>query len=241
MQSPSNCLNFFYNTKGKPVHTPTGFQKLLLRGPSLRKNCTVCIGGSPVFGPNVKEPWPELLDRPTFNLGIGDASPATFLDTRLLELINYSKLAVVSVMTARNQVWECVLNEDGLKGCMTVDRVIYTDKWKQVYESGVVSKYATLARLEWVRDFTLLLERIKIPVILAWISQRDMDYTQNISLFSKMRHYPQLVNRSMVDLLRDQVLSTVSVITDFKGYYPNQRAHTVIAEGIRTEIERLKR
>lgn len=223
----SNALNLVYREDG---WTPPGFDYLKLRGEQPSAPYVACVGGGHVFGRDVERPWPSLLDVPTLNLGLGDASPATFHDGRLLDLINQSTLALVAIPTARNQGRDWQPNSDGLKGSYMKDGGTYNQRWRKLLDGcpGRLRNAVGGARREWRRDLDKLLALIQVPVKLLWVSKRWPAYRQEWrSLHGVYGHYPHLVNKEMLPAHVERVR------VNWPDYYPDQAAHEAIAERVR--------
>lgn len=228
-----NALNIGYGDHGE-CFTPEGFSTLTLRGHMPDEPYVACIGGGHVFGRYVDEPWPALLQRPALNLGIGDASPATFLDERLLALINGAERVIVTVMTARNQYQPWQPNEDGLKGCIMKDGRNFNEYWRDVVKeaNGCAPKLMNQvwrARNEWTTDMRNLLQSINRPVLVAWISSRSPNYMLNPRNIHKVYgRYPHLVRGGMLPKKTTKIVQSYN-----KKYYPSQAAHRRIAARLR--------
>lgn len=234
----SNALNITYGDHGESFR-PEGFSTLVLRGQMPDRPYVACIGGGHVFGRYVEQPWPALLRRPVLNLGIGDASPTTFRDTRLMRLINDAELAIVTVMTARNQGQPWLRNEDGLKGCIMTDGRTYDEYWRGLVKTaeGCVQKLRSQvwkARNEWSSDMNGLLQAITCPKLVVWISPRRPDYTlRPRTLHGVYGLYPHLVRPGMLPR------GTKMIVQSYAGnYYPGQLAHRKIAQSVRKLVAR---
>lgn len=232
MDDSSNALNLAYI--GHETFTPPGFNLLQLRGAQMPAEPYVaCVGGSHVFGRFCQHPWPSLLGVPTLNLGIGDASPATFLDERLLRFINDAEAVIVCMMTARNQ-GEWRPNADGLKGNRTMDGRTFDDQWRERLKSNADELVASVhrARNSWKSDLRMLLGEIEAPTKLIYVSERLSAYQLPDpieTLHQLYGLYPHLVTHRMLPS------GTHEIVLSFGGggYYPGSRAHERIAECVR--------
>ncbi len=94
-----------------------------LRAPQVdvNKPYFVCVCAAQAFGPLCEEPYPillaEKLGMQVFNIGLGGAIPAQFLDRKFLKVINHSKLAIIQVLSGRcgsNSRYASVANQLGI-------------------------------------------------------------------------------------------------------------------------------
>ena len=70
-------------------------------------------------------------------------------------------------------------------------------------------------RSGWVESNRNLLAKIKRPVVLFWFSKRSPDYRYSSKTVSKLfGEFPQLVNRQMIDAVRDGLAGYVECVTE---------------------------
>ena len=253
----SNALNQYYFSQ-EEYGTPWELVRLpglCLRGQPPRRDqpYITCVGASQTFGRNdltpVTDPFPQIISEKTgkqvVNLGIGDASPGTFLNDVLLDVINGGDLCLLQTMSARTQpteMWDTTPNEAGL----ICGKVVNTsgiekeinDVWKQCLPAKQKANLLReQARQGWRIDYTLLLQEITVPIYLLWISQRPFDYVfrpwNNLHSFYGL--FPHFVTGWMFNLIRNQTGGIVNC-RDWKrkhpGYYPDQKTHQYIADKI---------
>jgi hypothetical protein len=202
---------------------------LLLRGPKLDNleagKYFVCIGGAQTFGRFCDKPYPTLLQEklglPALNLGRGGAGPSFFSqeNDKLLAYINRARFAIVQVMAGRSE-GNTLFHSNGLGtfqrrsdgtwiGCDEAFKELLAEKDK-AYVSRIVSE----TRENWLKNFIELLEAIKVPKILFWLSARKPYYQEQYrDIQSLFGEFPQLVNSDMVDRLRKHSNNYVECIS----------------------------
>ena len=237
--SGSGCLNHFYFSRepdlyGEPWHLD------FLPGLELRDNAIssappiICIGAGATFGRHAARPFAAQLD--AINLGIGAASPATFLDPRLLDVINKAKRVIVQIPTARNEstrLWSQQLNKIGLPFDSVANcrgwLMHANEAWKiAIEDQGTIADRITEARVSWIRKMRRLLHAIKPPTTLLWLSSREPSYeVMPHTLYGIYNVYPQMVTQFMVNQIKPLSDQYVECIWDANlgEYYPTQEAH----------------
>ena len=247
--------------------------KRQLRGPAPKTFAVdeyfACVGAAQTFGCLTEQPFPALLadrlDLPVLNLGYAGAGPRFFLGHQgVLTYINQARFAIVQVMSGRSEdnaffdsggVEQLTRRSDGKQ----IDAV---QAYKDLLESESAETVATIVeetRANWVRSYSMLLAAIQVPTILFWFSERPADYEESYTnvhdLFGK---FPQLVNQSMVEQVRelaDEYVECISargfpqplvsrftgeqVSVDFAGekhevnsYYPSPEMHEDAADAL---------
>lgn len=184
-----------------------------IRGPKLdeliKGEYIVCVGAAQTFGCYAEEPYPYLLQKelqvPVLNLGVAGAGPSFFHKKAWLELINNARFAIVQVMSGRSVSNSAFTSKGGEMLTRVSDNMTLgaAPCWKQAIETDTISQIKTLVyetRNNWVDDTIKLLNKIKVPKISLWFSERypayEEDYTDVLRLFGK---YPQFVNDKMVE------------------------------------------
>jgi hypothetical protein len=247
MSDPSNSTNAPYFRDGIPIEgwTVDDLPGARFRGDRPTGRYVACVGASQTFGRHVTRPWPELLDRPTMNLGLGDASPATFLDPRLLLLINAAAAAVVQVMTARNcetSAWQPHANEAGLVGTYLGRRgarapeapFLADEAWRSAIDRPSRAwQLRSDARSSWLRDWSRLLLAIEVPIVVVWIGKPPLARITCETLHGFYGGYPHLVDRRLAGLGRT---IDCTVIRDWPGYYPDDATHAEVAALVRRRL-----
>lgn len=191
----------------------------LVRGPkpeNLQKGqYFVCIGAAQTFGRFCEKPFPNLLQEKLgisgLNLGRGGAGPSFFSqeNARLMEYINRARFAIVQVMSGRsasNSLFESkglgyyIKKSDG-SSCIGAD-----DAFKELLSHSnkqYVKRIVAETRMNWIESYQELLEQIKIPKILLWLSVRKPRYLEHYyNVYSLFGKFPQLVNKETVDRVK---------------------------------------
>jgi hypothetical protein len=193
-------------------------QGLFLRGPcppSLAVDAYfACVGAAQTFGCFCTAPYPSILQErlglPALNLGIAGAGPSFFArNQHLIELMNRARFVVVQVMSGRsvdNSQFESgglellTRRADGVKlGAEPAYRDLLTNQ-------GVTRVRQIIAetRENWVADYRQLMESIRARKLLFWFSKRGPDYTEQLAdVHALFGEFPQLVNKPMVDRIKD--------------------------------------
>jgi hypothetical protein len=189
-----------------------------------------CVGAAQTFGCLCPRPWPSLLEKrlgvPALNLGYGGAGPAFFLEREeLLAYVNRARFAVVQVLSGRSEsnalfeagglefltrrsdgarlgadrAWRDVLAEHALAHLSIGGRRVYFFPRPPRALRELVAE----TRRNWLRNSLALLERIRVPVVLLWLSRRRPQYRERyLTLGALFGEFPQLVNREMLEPLR---------------------------------------
>jgi hypothetical protein len=203
-----------------------------VRGPEPQKleenKYFVCLGAAQTFGCFTEKPYPVLLQEKinmqSLNLGFAGAGPYFFLRNKdfLIKYINNAKFAVIQVMSGRSES-NSLFDSGGLEyltrrsdGVKIGAQQAY-DEVLRNYDKKYVKELIAETRLNWVNNYKLLLEEIKIPKVLFWFSTRKSYYTEIYlckkyagipaffgksnagALFGK---FPQLVNPEMINQIR---------------------------------------
>jgi hypothetical protein len=169
-----------------------------VRGPELkshdlkRGNYFSVVGAAEVVGVCVNEPFGTILSQqlklPCLNLGAGGANMAFFNQPemhRIIEYINRGKFLIVTLMSARqtgNSLFkskrgtcQCVYNNETMKA---------DDAWALIVEKywqdkDILKNLVAEVRNTYVDDYVRFLEKIEVPIILFYFSQREPGYSIN--------------------------------------------------------------
>ena len=224
-----------------------------LRGPPVDRTrpYIACLGAAPTFGRFCGEPFPELLSRrlgmQVLNAGVAGAGPSTFLRGGWGEWLNGAEAVVVQVLAARsesNSLFEC----DPTRGAFGVRRsdaspMRFEEFLRLLMESSdpaTVRRVVEETRQNYVRNMNRLLEGIRSPTILLWLSKRPPRYAIDVrKLHGILKAHPQLVDDFMLDQLRghaDAVVECVSSAGLPQRLWPAAEPlpGTVLAEGVLT-------
>ncbi|MGL5081745.1 MAG: DUF6473 family protein [Microcoleaceae cyanobacterium] len=191
--------------------------ELAFRGPELQSlekdQYFVCIGAAQTFGCFCEQPYPNLLqkwlDLPVLNLGYGGAGPYFFLShDALISYMNQAKFVIVQVMSGRsesNSLFESgglehlTRNSDGRKIGSEPAYQELLEQHGEDYARLIIAE----TRLNWVNNFQLLLQKIQVPKLLLWFSQRSPSYVESYeNIYTVFGQFPQLVNAQMIEKVR---------------------------------------
>jgi hypothetical protein len=189
----------------------------VFRGPPItRDEYLACVGAAQTFGRFVQTPFPRQISNAlgvdALNLGRGGAGPTFPLNNpRLMTYINRARLAIVQVFSGRSQsnsLFKTV--NDGMRGIHQLDgRELSADdfyKWFLEQDEQIARKIVAETRANYVLAMTELLKAITVPKILFWFSVRTPDYQEKwrLPVQNLWGEFPQLVNRQMIDQLRNR-------------------------------------
>lgn len=198
------------------LHELEGVPRQLFRGPAVdvSRPYIACIGAAQTFGRFCHRPYPQLLGErlgiQVLNLGIGGAGPRAFLAPHLLEWLNGAVAVVVQVLSGRSE--SNSFFDNSRKGTQRGVRV--SDGVSMRYEQFLGEMIATEpvdrvvravaeTRDNYVANMCRLLDGIRCPRILLWLSKRTPRYTAGFgSVQAALGAFPQLVDEGMVDRLR---------------------------------------
>lgn len=200
---------------------------LTARGPKPegmeKGNYFACLGAAQTYGCFCEKPYPillqENLNMPALNLGFAGAGPFFFLKhEKVLEYVNNARFAIVQVMSGRsesNSVFESDGGEllrrrsDGAKiGADAAYQQLLQEKtgWRKILfwkKKHNVEQIVAETRNNWVSNYKRLFEKITVPTILFWFSQRQPDYSERYNhAWSLFGQFPQLVNSAMIEQVR---------------------------------------
>lgn len=208
----------------------TAKRSFILRGPKpvLRPNGYIsCVGGAFTFGCFVEKPWPMLLGNSlgmdVLNLGQAGAGPKWFNrpeQSELIDLINGSSMTIIMVMSGRSDENSLFQNEQGLEVLSlkeTGESFFANAAWNRLLaerDNNEVLRLVQETRANYRQNFAAFLQRITVPKILFWFSQRKPEYQEKFTSFHTLSGgFPELVNRALVDNLLAYVDDYVECIT----------------------------
>jgi hypothetical protein len=220
------------------------------RGPAIKTDEYVaCVGAAQTFGRFVPTPFPRLLSSAlgidALNLGCGGAGPTFHISNpKLMEYINRARMVIVQVLAGRSQsnsLFRVVRH--GMRGINVADgREMSADEfytWLIGQDAQLARKIVAETRENYVLAMTQLLDAIKPPKILFWFSVRSPEYQEHLELPVRrlLGDFPQLLNRAMVEQLRNRADIYVECVssrglpqpifdrsgnpTSFKGFSPS--------------------
>lgn len=207
-------------------------RELIIRGPkpkSLKKNSYfVCLGAAQTFGRFCAKPYPNLLSErlrlPVLNLGFGGVSISFFWEDhpKILDYINNAKFVIIQVLSGRSQGNSLFKNSQGFSITKVSDgtQMPWVDAYTDLidnYPRTFVEKIITETRQNWVDSYVRFLEKIHVPKILFWFSQRKATYKDNYqNVHGVFNQFPQLVNSDMISQLQNYIDDSVEC-TSIRG------------------------
>lgn len=183
------------------------FNSYKLRGPQIDTNkpYIVCLGAAQAFGPFCEKPFPVLLadklGMQVFNIGLGGAIPAQFLDRKFLEVINHSKLAIVQVLSGRcgsNSRYTSVANQLGIMhdDCNVVPPVVFWRYAEKKYRKRLINKLVKETRRDYIYQMLTLIRSVKVSRLLFYIStHKPGDLPDSMT----MSPFPHFLKRWMLE------------------------------------------
>lgn len=206
----------------------SGIPHQLFRGPrvDLSRPYVACIGAAQTFGRFCSRPFPALLsDRlgmQVLNLGVGGAGPRLFLSDQYVDVLNGAEAVVVQVLSARSESNSLFDNRQtgSPMGVRLSDgkRMRFEDFLAELVDSAppeLLRRIVEETRELYVRNSTLLLQRIRRPKVLFWFSTRTPAYQPNYSsAYGILEAFPQLVDAAIIEQVRtssDAYVESVSV------------------------------
>jgi len=212
-----------------------------------------------------------MVGRAVLNFGIGGAGPKKFLGPShagILEHVNQTGVCVVQVMSGRSEENRLMVNPIGGQELRwradspeTPRRsagLLYREMLQQ-HDRGTVLQVIDDTRRNWIENYRLLAERIRVPKILLWISTREPEFQENPeSVKGIFGEFPQMVNTRMFRSIADcfdevaMAISTEGIPAPFwsrftglpihikinggsspvNSYYPSQQLHLRAAQSL---------
>lgn len=177
------------------------------------------LGAAFTYGCYTHKPYTQLLSDlfnfSSINLGTEGAGPSYFLrkDNKfLLDLINSSRLALISFMSARscsNSLFKvsCSGSQEKISFFNQEDYQPAHKLYQWLLENkdeDFVRNIVQETRNKYVEDFVALLKSIKVPKVLIWFSKRSPSYQESYvnDVWKLFAYFPQLVNSAMVDEIK---------------------------------------
>jgi hypothetical protein len=175
----------------------------------MNKPYMVCVGAAQAFGPFCEKPFPillmEKLGIQVLNLGLAGAIPAQFLNRRFLRAINNSKLAIIQVLSGRcgsNSRYTSVANQLGIMhdNYKIVPPEVFWQYAEKEYRKRLINKLVKETRQDYLCQMLTLIQSIKIPRLLFYISTHKPE-----DLPDKMTEspFPHFLRRWMLDKMAE--------------------------------------
>jgi hypothetical protein len=185
------------------------------------------VGAAQTFGTFCRYPFPNLIGervgQATANLGVGGAGAGRFIhDRRLMSLINDASVAVIQVMSGRSAPNSRYENLQGTSSLRPRDNpkapwVWAEAVWEQLFHELPHEELAMLVqetRDNWLAEMKTLLNSVRVPKILLWISPRTPNHEFSFdSSKALLGPFPHFVNQPMLEELLPLADSFVSVVS----------------------------
>jgi hypothetical protein len=188
-----------------------------------------CMGAAQTFGCFCERPYPALLEErlglTALNFGFAGVGPRFFLQdnerarTRL-EYVNRGSFAVLQVMSARSED-NSRFDSRGfemLRRRSDGERMGAAPAYEQLLETETPERVAEIVaetRENWIQSYARLLQAIEVPTILFWFSKREPEYEEALAgVDALFGEFPQLVNRPMVEAIRNLADGYVECVTE---------------------------
>lgn len=212
------------------VKTPFGFT---VRGPlaldsGSLSNSISFIGAAQSYGVWCEYPFPLLvsnaLSLQCLNLGHAGAGPLAFLNPKIIDLVNQTKLCVVQVMSGRsvsNRYMQKVagaarvlLKHPDLKEESLLAHVAYA-KLHPLLSTEDMKALIDESLQTYLLQYQQLEQLISVPKILLWISTRKPNYERKYNDINKiLGSFPHLIDQSVFDKLSCMFDHQVMAVTD---------------------------
>ncbi|NDY93834.1 DUF6473 family protein [Ideonella livida] len=192
-------------------------------GPLVPGGYAVALGAAQTFGCYCPVPYPRYLQialgMPVVNFGVAGAGPSFFLqDPAYLEVINQARFVIVQVMSGRSESNSLFSSPGGEMLTRRADGV--TQGAEPMYRELLqrhppeeVAEVVRETRANWLGHCHALLDAIRVPVVLLWMSRRTPDYEEAYgSVAALFGDFPQLVNRPMFEALKARVPDVVESV-----------------------------
>ncbi|WP_340318001.1 DUF6473 family protein [Rhizorhabdus argentea] len=174
-----------------------------------------CVGGAHTKGVYIEHAYPEVLaDRigvPSLNLGLGGAGPGFYLmNPALIDVMNRGRFVILQLMTARtepNSAFAPYGFVESLFDIAAQKPITSMEAWTRIFneEPDKAPQYVAESRANWLRRHHELLDRITVPVILFYFSDRPLDQPIDYdarSTLEIMRGFPHFVDVPSVEALK---------------------------------------
>ena len=243
----------------------------------------VALGSAAGFGALVATPYPRMvgdaLQIPMLNLCHGGASPEFYLRAGFAEIgdiLSNARFVLIEVFSGRSTSSHMFKSVDGRRMAVPRNQPKATplpmeDILRKMFQQKDFETAEAIVRsmqVNYVLQFNKLLELIRTPKILVYLSRRALDawsledYVKNPGAHN-LDIFPQMVEKWMVDAVRthaDGYVETVSsrglpthAVDRFtnepttyefnalstQSYYPSQEMHSDVADNIVIAIRKL--
>ncbi len=255
-------------------------QAVTLRGPAVDRTrpYVVCLGAAPTFGRFCRDPYPALLAGhlgiQVLNAGVAGAGPSTFLGGGWSAWLDGAEAVVVQVLAARsesNSLYDSLPEQAALgvrrSDGQTMRFEAFLGDLLETADPETVRRIVQETRTNYVDNMIRLLDAIRVPKILLWLSKRPARYDIDVGrLHGILNSHPQLVDQAMLDRIRPRADAFVECVSAegipqrlwpadsplpgadlregglFNRYYPSPEMHVLaaarLADACRSAIPR---
>jgi LPS sulfotransferase NodH len=195
------------------LQTIPGIPRQTFRGPAVDLSLPyiVCVGAAQTFGRFCTHPFPSRLadglGMQVLNLSVGAAGPRLFQTPSYLDVINGARLVVLQVLSGRSE--RNSLFESSAFGMNSGTRLsdgksmLFMEFFNELARTEpphVLLEVARETQENYVQSMLGLIDQIVPPKVLLWFADRTPDdYADELE---RMKRFPQLVNRQMVERIR---------------------------------------
>jgi len=203
---------------GRPIRGPR-------QGSLFPDKYATCVGAAQTFGCYVEQPFPALLSKsiniPVLNFGVAGAGPSFFIkNNSFLRYINNGRFAVVQVLSGRSVSNSLFKSNGGEMLTRLTDGVtkgaqpMYQDML-DMKDMELIARISEETKRAWIEDTIRLLQAIRVPKVLLWLSKREPAYqpgfTKVIDFFGA---FPQLVDEPMLEAVKPHADYYVAHVSD---------------------------
>ena len=185
-----------------------------LRGPAVDRTrpYVVCLGAAPTFGRFCRDPYPALLAGhlgiQVLNAGVAGAGPSTFLGGGWSAWLDGAEAVVVQVLAARsesNSLYDSLPEQAALgirrSDGQTMRFEAFLGDLLETADPETVRRIVQETRTNYVDNMIRLLDSIRVPKILLWLSKRPARYDIDVGrLHGILNSHPQLVDEAILRL-----------------------------------------
>ena len=195
--------------------------KFFVRGPELdpgdleKGNYFSVVGNAETVGAHAERPYGTILSQrlgtPCLNLAKGGVC-ITFYNQpekqKVIDYINKGKFLILTFMSGRQISTSLFETRKGSSHCVyNNEKMEVEHAWRLILEEywdreDFLENLAAEVRRSYVTEYLRFLEKIRVPVILFYFSQREPKYSFNRemkSIYSLWSNFPQLVDDTTVE------------------------------------------
>lgn len=169
----------------------------------------VAIGAAQTFGRFVEKPYPALvaerIGMPVLNISSGGLGPDSFGNRQLMNVLNGARFCIVQAMSGRSGANDFFdgrtgANAFGLVKGSAGPAAFAETVLRHVHGTGdtaLMGRVMHAQRRAWSAGYYWLARGIKVPKVLLWFAERDMDYHENPATFEGwIGSFPHAVDRA---------------------------------------------